>query len=116
MKSSIWKERGITLSGRKQRANRRYTEGDFGPHETEGFLPLYAQSQKLGYDGQTETMDRFRLLLVEVLHRGMDISSGLLQRALDHKGKINKIGVVLTKVLPGQSSSQDLTSYLYTLL
>ena len=41
-------------------------------------------------------MDSFRLVLVEVLHRGMDISSGLLQRTLDHKGENNKIVLVLT--------------------
>ena len=41
-------------------------------------------------------MDSFRLLLVEVLHRGINISSGLLQRAFDHKGEINKIVVVLS--------------------
>jgi hypothetical protein len=35
-------------------------------------------------------------LLIEVLHRDMDISSGLLQRAHDHKGEINKIELVLT--------------------
>jgi hypothetical protein len=41
-------------------------------------------------------MDSSRLLLIEVLHRGMDISSDLVQRALNHKEVINKIVVVLT--------------------
>jgi hypothetical protein len=38
--------------------------------KTEGFLPLYAHSQKRGYDGQTQTPDSARLLLVEVLYEG----------------------------------------------
>ena len=32
------------------------------------FLPLYGPYKKPQYDGQTKTLDSFRLLLVEVLH------------------------------------------------
>ena len=49
----------------------------------------------------------------------MDISIGLLQRALDHEGGINKIGVVLTKVPPDReqlSRSHEVPLYSFIIL
>jgi hypothetical protein len=43
----------MTTTGRKQRDNRRYTGCDFGPLETEGYLPI----QPTEYDGERALSD-----------------------------------------------------------